>query len=63
MTIPVNHHRFERSQELAYLLRRAEQESIAAIRSGNAMASSSHARMAQAYSALATSLLDDAEFG
>lgn len=55
---PAFHHS-DRSEQLAYWLRRAEQESIAAIRSANPQASSSHARMAQAYSAMATSLLSD----
>ena len=49
----------DRSDQLDYWLRRAEQESIAAIRSASPQASSSHARMARAYSVIATSLLSD----
>ncbi len=45
------------SEQLDYWLRRAEQESIAAIRATNAVASQRHDAMAQAYSALARSLL------
>ena len=48
---------FERAQQLDYWLRRAEQESIAAIRAANPTASERHDAMAQAYSALARSLL------
>lgn len=50
--------RSERSEQLDYWLRRAEQESIAAIRSTNNIASERHDAMALAYSALAKSLLD-----
>lgn len=50
--------RSERSEQLDYWLRRAEQESIAAIRSINSIASERHDAMAAAYSALAKSLLD-----
>jgi hypothetical protein len=39
---------FERSEQLDYWLRRAEQESIAAIRSTNNTASQRHDAMAQA---------------
>ena len=48
---------FERSEQLDYWLRRAEQESIAAIRSTNPSASQRHDAMAQAYSALARTIL------
>lgn len=48
---------FERSEQLDYWLRRAEQESIAAIRSTNSVASQRHDAMAQAYSALARTIL------
>ena len=48
---------FERSEQLDYWLRRAEQESIAAIRSTNSTASQRHDAMAQAYSALARTIL------
>ena len=48
---------FERTEQLDYWLRRAEQESIAAIRSTNSSASQRHDAMAQAYSALARSIL------
>ncbi len=43
--------------ELAYLLRRAEQESIAAIRSTDPRVADPHAQMACVYSAQAQSLL------
>lgn len=59
MIVPASPHHPDRSEQLAYWLRRAEQESVAAIRSANPQASSSHARMAEAYSAMATSLLSD----
>ena len=49
---------FERTEQLDYWLRRAEQESIAAIRSTNSTASQRHDAMAQAYSALARTILD-----
>ncbi len=49
---------FERTEQLDYWLRRAEQESIAAIRSPNQIASARHDAMAQAYSALARTMLD-----
>ena len=48
---------YERSEQLDYWLRRAEQESIAAIRSTNSTASQRHDAMAQAYSALARTML------
>ena len=51
-------HQVERSEQLDYWLRRAEQESIAAIRSTNTEASERHDAMAHAYSALARHLLD-----
>jgi len=47
----------ERSEQLDYWLRRAEQESIAAIRSTNSIASQRHDSMALAYSALAVTML------
>ncbi len=47
----------ERSEQIDYWLRRAEQESIAAIRSVNDTASERHDAMALAYSALAVTLL------
>jgi hypothetical protein len=50
---------YDRSQQLTYWLRRAEQEAIAAIRSASPQASASHERMAEAYSAMASSLLND----
>ena len=49
---------FERTEQLDYWLRRAEQESIAAIRSTNSIVSERHDAMAQAYSAMAKTLLD-----
>ena len=48
---------FERLEQLDYWLRRAEQESIAAIRSTNSVVSQRHDAMAQAYSALARTML------
>ncbi|HWJ58258.1 MAG TPA: hypothetical protein VNR68_01225 [Sphingomicrobium sp.] len=48
---------YQRSETLDYVLRRAEEESIAAIRSPDPRASASHSAMAQAYSAQATVLL------
>ena len=44
-------------EQLEYLLRRAEEESIAAIRSVDPRASAPHAQMASAYSAQAMALL------
>ena len=58
MFFPSNTHQAERSEQLDYWLRRAEQESIAAIRSPNTQASERHDAMAHAYSALARHLLD-----
>jgi hypothetical protein len=49
---------YDRSEKIDYWLRRAEQETIAAIRATGA-ASDRHAAMAQAYSALATGMLGD----
>ena len=48
---------YDRSQQLAYWLRRAEQETIAAIRSASPQAAASHERMAAVYSAQATNML------
>lgn len=48
---------YERSEQLEYWLRRAEQESIAAIRA-TGEASVRHDAMARAYSAMARHLLD-----
>jgi hypothetical protein len=45
------------ADELGYLLRRAEQESIEAIRSTNSTASKRHAEMASLYSDRAQALL------
>lgn len=53
---------FERTEQLDYWLRRAEQESIAAIRSTNTVASQRHDAMAQAYSALARTMLGSDNF-
>jgi hypothetical protein len=58
MFFPRESHQIERSEELDYWLRRAEQESIAAIRSPSTAAAERHDAMAQAYSALARNLLD-----
>ena len=44
-------------EQLDYLLRRAEEESIAAIRSVDPRASAPHAQMSSAYSAQAMALL------
>lgn len=57
MFFPQDMQRIERSEQLDYWLRRAEQESIAAIRA-TGEASKRHDAMAQAYSALARHLLD-----
>jgi hypothetical protein len=57
MFVPSQKHHYERSEELEYWLRRAEQESIAAIRSTDRVAAQRHDAIAQAYSALATSIL------
>ena len=59
MFIPHQQHHYERSEELEYWLRRAEQESIAAIRSSDTVVAQRHDAMAQAYSALATSILTE----
>ena len=63
MPRPNMSHRAEHSEQIEYWLRRAEQESIAAIRAPNAQASQSHSMMAEAYSAMATNLLSDAPAG
>ena len=47
----------ERFEQFDYWLRRAEQESVAAIRSADSVASQRHDAMSQAYSALALTLL------
>lgn len=52
-------HECDRSQNLDYVLRRAEEETIAAIRSGDPRASAIHCAMARAYSAQANALLID----
>lgn len=49
----------DRSEQIEYWLRRAEQEAIAAIRAPDTAASESHNAMAEAYSAMATNLMDD----
>lgn len=59
MTRPIVTHRAEHHEQIEYWLRRAEQESIAAIRAPNVQASESHSVMAEAYSALATNLLGE----
>lgn len=56
-----NHHEFDATEELDFLLRRAEQESIAAIRSINAEAAERHDAMAHAYSAMAIMMIDRRE--
>ena len=56
-----SHSRQMNDEELDFLLRRAEQESIAAIRSPNPHASERHDAMAQAYSALAVTILESNE--
>ena len=56
-------HEYERSEQLEYWLRRAEQESIAAIRSADSVVAQRHDAMAQAYSALATSILSERPAG
>lgn len=53
-----NSDRSDSAEQLDYWLRRAEQESIAAIRTTNEVAAQRHGAMALAYSALAKSLLD-----
>lgn len=47
-------------EQLDYLLRRAEQESIAAVRSIDPRVAEPHARMARAFSARALRLLGEA---
>ena len=49
---------YDASEQLDFLLRRAEQESIAAIRSTNAEAAERHDAMAHAYSARAIMMID-----
>ncbi len=63
MFIPHRQHDYERSEQLEYWLRRAEQESIAAIRSADSVVAQRHDAMAQAYSALATSILAERPAG
>lgn len=50
-------------EEIGFLLRRAEEESIAAIRSPHPEASARHGAMAHAYSALAITMLDSSIAG
>lgn len=57
MIVPDQPHQYDRSEQLDYWLRRAEQESIAAIRSTDSVVAGRHDSMAQAYSALAMSIL------
>jgi hypothetical protein len=57
MFVPDQPHEYDRSEQLDYWLRRAEQESIAAIRSTDSVAAQRHDVMAQTYSALARRLL------
>lgn len=57
MFVTANPQQYERAEQLDYWLRRAEQESIAAIRA-TGEAAERHDAMAQAYSALARHLLD-----
>ncbi|MEO7655308.1 MAG: hypothetical protein ABIS23_06460 [Sphingomicrobium sp.] len=52
-------HRQEWTEQLGYWLRRAEQESIAAIRSPDSEAAQRHDAMALAYSTMAMSLMDE----
>ena len=59
MFVASNSHQVERSEQLDYWLRRAEQESIAAIRSTNSVAAQRHDAMALAYSTMAMTLLDE----
>ena len=58
MFVPNNPHHVDRTEQLDYWLRRAEQESIAAIRSPHTEAAERHNAMAHSYSALARQLLD-----
>ncbi|MEO6198602.1 MAG: hypothetical protein ABIO68_01505 [Sphingomicrobium sp.] len=57
MTMPIRVRDEAPADKLDYLLRRAEQESIAAIRSINPQASQRHDAMAHAYSAEAVTML------
>lgn len=57
MFVPNQPRQYDRSEQLDYWLRRAEQESIAAIRSTDSIAAQRHDSMAQAYSALAMNIL------
>ena len=50
---------YQREQQLDYWLRRAEQESIAAIRSLSSVAAQRHDTMALAYTTMAMSLMDE----
>ena len=59
MFVPDQPHHYDRSEQLDYWLRRAEQESIAAIRSTDRVAAERHDSMAQAYSALAMTILSE----
>jgi hypothetical protein len=53
----------DRSELLGYLLRRAEQEAIAAIRAADSNASTSHAMMARIYGDRARSILGEPQTG
>ena len=53
-----NSHDYDATEELDFLLRRAEQELIAAIRSINAEVAERHDAMAHAYSAMAIMMID-----
>ncbi len=55
--ITPTHGRYDDPAELDFLLRRAEQETIAAIRSINPQAAERHDAMAYAYSAMAVTML------
>ena len=57
MTAPTPVHRYDPSDQLEYWLRRAEQESIAAIRATSAAAAERHDAMAFAYSGQALAML------
>lgn len=61
MTVPTPVHRTDPSDQLDYWLRRAEQESIAAIRATNPVAAERHDAMAHTYSALALMMLDQGQ--
>ena len=58
MSAPTPVHRYDSSDQLDYWLRRAEQESIAAIRAASPAAAERHDAMAHTYSALALMMLD-----